>query len=192
MKAHALTVTAAFAVMWVAVGSGAVKVHTQFDKTFDFSKVRSWAWNDKGAGQVLMARTADDNSEAVKQIVEPVIKEAVAAELPGRGVQPAATGAVADAEVTYYLMVTVGTQTQQMGQFLPAVPEWGLPPLAGPAQTYKIVQEGSLVLDVSANNEVVWRGVGQAEVKPGTAPDKRNARIREAVRDILKKYPPKK
>ncbi len=192
MKAHALTVTAAFAVMWVAVGSGAVKVHTQFDKTFDFSKVRSWAWNDKGAGQVLMARTADDNSEAVKQIVEPVIKEAVAAELPGRGVQPAAAGAVADAEVTYYLMVTVGTQTQQMGQFLPAVPEWGLPPLAGPAQTYKIVQEGSLVLDVSANNEVVWRGVGQAEVKPGTAPDKRNARIREAVRDILKKYPPKK
>ena len=192
MKAHALTVTAAFAVMWVAVGSGAVKVHTQFDKTFDFSKVRSWAWNDKGAGQVLMARTADDNSEAVKQIVEPVIKEAVAAELPGRGVQPAAAGAPADAEVTYYLMVTVGTQTQQMGQFLPAVPEWGLPPLAGPAQSYKIVQEGSLVLDVSANNEVVWRGVGQAEVKPGTAPDKRNARIREAVRDILKKYPPKK
>jgi Domain of unknown function (DUF4136) len=189
----ALTVpVAALAVMWVAVGSAAVKVQTQFDKTFDFSKVRSWAWNDKGAGQVLMARTADDNSEAVRQMVEPIIKDAVAAELPGRGVQPSVAGATPDSEVTYYLFVTVGTQTQQMGQFLPAIPDWGLPPLAGPAQTYKIVQEGSLVLDISANNEVVWRGLGQAEVKPGTTPDKRNARIREAVRDILKKYPPKK
>ena len=42
MKAHALTVTAAFAVMWVAVGSGAVKVHTQFDKTFDTNLKGYW------------------------------------------------------------------------------------------------------------------------------------------------------
>ena len=54
-----------------------------------------------------------------------------------------------------------------------------------------MIERGSLVLDISANKEVVWRGIGQAELKPGQTTEKRAALIREAVADILKKYPPK-
>ena len=79
-----------------------------------------------------------------------------------------------------------------MGQFLPAVTAWGLPPFAGATQSYKVIQQGSLVLDISANKEVVWRGIGQAELKPGQPTEKRAMLLREAVRDILKEYPPKK
>jgi hypothetical protein len=172
-------------------GSAAVKVRTQFDEKFDFSKPRTWAWNDTGAGEVKMARTADDDPEAVRKIAEPIIKQAVEAEFPARGVT-ASTAGTPDLEVTYYLLITVGTQSQQIGQFLPAVAAWGLPPLSGATQSYKVIEQGSLVLDISSNNKVVWRGIGQAEIKPGTPPEKRQARIREAVRDILKKYPPKK
>ncbi len=89
------------------------------------------------------------------------------------------------------MLITIGTDAQQMGQFLPAVAAWGLPPFDGATQSYKVIQRGSLVLDISANGEVVWRGIGQAELKPGQPMAKREARLREAVADILKHFPPK-
>jgi hypothetical protein len=193
MKRTMTVAMAVFGLMWMAVpGTADVKVRTQYEKGFDFSKLRTWAWNDKGPGEVKMARTADDDPEVVRQRAEPVIKEAVAAEFPTRGLTAAATGSTPDFEVTYYVLVTVGTQSQQMGQFLPAVPEWGLPPLSGPTQSYKVIEQGSLVLDISVNNTVVWRGIGQAELKPGQTQEKRATLLRAAVKDILKKFPPKK
>lgn len=184
---------AAVAVLALATpGDSAVKVKTQFSKSFDFSKPRTWAWNDKGAGEVKMARTADDDPEIVRQRVDPVLKESVAAELPARGLTAAPAGTAADLEVTYYVLITVGTQSQQIGQFLPAVAEWGLPPFSGATQSYRVIEQGSLVLDISANNEVVWRGIGQAELKPGQTPAQRAPLVRAAVHEILKRYPPKK
>ena len=175
-----------------ADGDSAVKVKTQFSKTFDFSKVRTWTWNDKGAGEVKMARTADDDPEVVRKRAEPVILESVAAALPQRGLTPAAPGTAGDVEVTYYVLITVGTQSQQMGQFLPATMEWGVPPFSGATQSYRVIEQGSLVLDISAQNEVIWRGIGQAELKPGQTTEKRAELIRAAVREILKHFPPKK
>ena len=68
---------------------------------------------------------------------------------------------------------------------------WGLPPFSGATQSYKVIEQGSLVIDISANKEVVWRGIGQAELKPGQTPEKRAVLVREAVKEILKRYPPK-
>ena len=188
----AATVLTACAIAWLGVtGSAAVKVRTQFTKTFDFSKAKTWSWHEGGAGEVKMARTADDDPEVVRQRAEPVIREAVAAELPERGLTAAAQGTASDLKIKYYVLITVGTQSQQLGQFLPAVAAWGLPPFTGATQSYKVIEQGSLVLDISANKEVVWRGIGQAELKPGQSQEKRQALIKEAVRDILKQYPPK-
>ena len=78
-----------------------------------------------------------------------------------------------------------------IGQFLPATTAWGLPPFAAATQSYKVIEQGSLVIDISANKEVVWRGIGQAELKPGQTPEKRAVLVREAVQEILKRYPPK-
>ena len=139
-----------------------------------------------------MARTADDDPEIVRKRAEPVIMEAVAAALPKRGLSPAAAGTAADLQVKYYVLITIGTDAQVIGQFLPAVTAWGLPPFAAATQSYTVIEQGSLVLDISANKEVVWRGIGQAELKPGQTPDKRATLVREAVQEILKHYPPKR
>jgi hypothetical protein len=139
-----------------------------------------------------MARTADDDPEVVRQRAEPVIMEAVAAALPKRGLTAAAAGAVSDLQVKYYVLITIGTDAQVIGQFLPATTAWGLPPFAAATQSYKVIEQGSLVIDISANKEVVWRGIGQAELKPGQTPEKRAGLVREAVQEILKHYPPKR
>jgi hypothetical protein len=193
MKAASAALLTVIGLAWLgAPGLAAVKVRTEFNKTFDFSKSRTWAWNDLGAGEVKMARTADDDPEVVRKRAEPVIRQSVEAELPNRGLQQAGTGVAPDLEVKYYVLITVGTQSQQVGQFLPAVSLWGIPPFSGPTQSYQIIEQGSLVFDISANNEVVWRGIGQAQLKPGQTAEKRAELIREAVREILKHYPPKK
>ncbi|MET0214226.1 MAG: DUF4136 domain-containing protein [Vicinamibacterales bacterium] len=171
--------------------TAAVKVKTQFTKSFDFTKAKTWSWHEGGPGEVKMALTADDNPELVRQRAEPVIMEAVAATLPQRGLAAAAPGAPSDVKIKYYVLITLGTDAQTIGQFLPAVTAWGVPPFTGATQSYSVIERGSLVLDISANKEVVWRGIGQAELKPGQTSEKRAALVREAVADILKKYPPK-
>ena len=42
--------------------------------------MRTWAWNPQGAGDVIMARTQEDDAEAMKRQVEPLIMDAVATE----------------------------------------------------------------------------------------------------------------
>jgi hypothetical protein len=177
-------------IAFTAVAAARVDVKVEFDKAFDFNGAHTWAWNPAGPGEVRMARTAEDDPEAMRARAEPVIVEAVTSELSRRGLQPAT--ATPDLVVTYYLLLTIGTSAQTLGQFLPATPEWGLPPFAPATQSLEIMNNGSLVLDLSAEGRVLWRGVAQAKIKIDSDDKTREALIREAVRDLLRRYPPKR
>ena len=39
---------------------------------------------------------------------------------------------------------------------------------------------------------MVWRGAAQAEIKPDLTVEKRRQLIREAVRELFSRYPPRK
>ena len=93
----------------VQPGVAAPKVRVDFNKAFDFVKIRTWAWNPSGAGQIILARTPDDNPDLVKQRAEPVIFEAVNTEMPKRGLKPAT--ATPDITITYYLLMSIGSST---------------------------------------------------------------------------------
>jgi Domain of unknown function (DUF4136) len=170
-------------------GAAGVDVRAEFDKKFDFGKVRTWAWNPAGAGEVKMARTPDDDPEVVRKRAEPIIKESVAAELASRKLQ--LSDANPDLRLTYYLLLTIGTSAQTLGQFLPPVAEWGLPPFTPQTQSLTVAERGSLVLDLSSDGRVVWRGIAQAKIKWEDDSARREALLREAVRDLLKRFPPR-
>lgn len=174
----------------VEVASARVDVRVESDKTFDFKAMHTWAWNPQGPGEVKMARTPQDDPEAMRKRAEPIIVEAVTAEMGRRGLQPAT--AVPDLLVTYYLLLTTNMSAQTLGQFLPATTAWGLPPFAPATQSLKVMNSGSLVLDLSAHDTVVWRGVAQADIKIDADDKRREALLREAVRDLLHRYPPKR
>jgi hypothetical protein len=55
----------------------------------------------------------------------------------------------------------------------------------------KVMNRGSLVLDLSAKGTVVWRGLAQTELQPDTNDKKRETVIREGVRNMLRRYPRK-
>ena len=166
-----------------------VDVKIDFEKSFDFKAARRWGWNPTGPGEVKMARTATDDPKEMTKRAEPIIVDAVTTEMGRRGLQQAP--ADPDIAVTYYLLLTTGMQAQTMGQFLPATTAWAMPPFAQSTQSLRIMNQGALVLDLSANGKVVWRGVAQAQIKMDADPKKREALLREAVRDLLRRYPPK-
>ena len=159
------------------------------DKTFDFKPMRTWAWNPEGPGDVKMARTQEDDPEAMKRKAEPWILDAVAMEMKRRGLQQAESQP--DLTVTYYMLLTTSMSAQTMGQFLPPTVSWGLPPFAQATQSLEMMNQGALVLDLSAKGNVVWRGVAQAKIDFESTDKKREALVREGVRDLLKRYPPK-
>jgi hypothetical protein len=170
-----------------AVTSARVDVRVEFDKTFDFKSVKTWAWNPDGPGVVKMARTQNDDPEAVRKRAEPLIVEAVTAQLKQRGLVPT-TGA-ADLFVTYYLLLTTSASAQTIGQFLPATAGWGLPPFAPATQSLTMMNHGSLVIDLSAKQSVVWRGLADAKLEVDADTKKRESVLREAIRDLLRRYP---
>ena len=188
----AWTVLAILVAIVVGVQSGAakVKVRADFNKAFAFAQARTWGWNPKGAGDIMMGRTADDNPAAVKALAEPVIMKAVGLEMPKRGLT--ATDANPDLTLTYFLLLTVGNTAQTVGQFLPSTTAWALPPFVASTQSLEFIEQGALVLDLSSKGEVVWRGVGEAQLKWELDQKQRVAIVNEAVKKILDRYPPKK
>jgi hypothetical protein len=170
-------------------GIAKVKIRANFDKAFAFKQARTWSWNTQGAGDIVASRTKEDNAEEIRKRAEPIIMEAVRAEMPRRGLQ-AASGE-GDLALTYYLLLSIGQTAQQLGQFLPSTVQWGVPPFAPVTQSLELVEEGSLVLDLSAKGQLVWRGIAEAEIKTDMDQQKRANLLREAVKKILEKYPPK-
>ena len=67
-------------------------------------------------GYVKMARTPDDDPDAMQKVAEPVIVSAVEAEMGKRSLK--FTSDAPDVLVTYYLLLTLGTNAQTIGQFL--------------------------------------------------------------------------
>jgi uncharacterized protein DUF4136 len=180
-------------VLGTTVVMARAKIKVDRNPKFDFATLKTWAWNPSGPGDVKVWITAESKSEPVKRTYEPVIVKAVEDELGRQGRTLAATGGKADFVVTYYVLVTVGSSSQQMGQFLPSVAQYGVPPFAPATQSLSVYPQGTLVLDIASpdSSHVVWRAVAQAEVELDRTEAQRAARLRSVIRDILQKLPRK-
>ena len=190
MKARSLVTTSVVVtaiVCAIHTASAGVDVKTSAEKTFDFKAVRTWSWAPDAPGKVIMARTQQDDSEAARARAEPIIKEAVQTEMSRRGLTSSATSP--DVVMMYYLLLSTNTSSQSLGDFLPATTMWGLPPFAPATQSMELMNKGSLVLDATSGNKVVWRGLAEAKIKMDEDDKRREALLREAVRDILRKFP---
>jgi hypothetical protein len=180
--------TPALFVLAGAAVAARIDVEVEHDKTFDFKQVRTWDWPAAGAGQVLMARTEADNAAAMKQRAEPIIVDAVAEQMAARGMTRA-SGHPPDLTVTYYLLLATTMTAQTMGQFLPDY--WGMPLFPPATQSLNIMNVGTLVLDLRGADRIVWRGKADAKIRFEATDQERERLLREAVRDLLRRFPPR-
>jgi hypothetical protein len=179
------------AVLTIDLAAAKLKVRADFEKTTDFKSMQTWDWDAAGPGEVKLARSADDDPEAVRRRIEPTLVASVEREMTARGFKKAAAGAVPDIRVHYYVLVTVGFATQTAGQFLPNVTEWGIPPYVPSTTAFDIVQRGAIVLDIVSTKvaHVVWRGIAEGDIDKIKNDSERDEMIRDGIRDLVKKVP---
>ena len=184
------------AITWTIAGpspeAAKTDISVDFDKAFAFASVHTWAWHPDGPGDVRLAVSSSDDPKRVAARVDPVIIPAVERELGERGLRPIAEHP--DVYVHYYVLVTVNQSAQYHGQFLAPVPEWGLPPFAPSTSSLSIYPVGTLIIDIisTAQQAIVWRGAAKRQVDIERPDAERRQVLERAIRDLLKKFPPKK
>ncbi len=182
-------------VVLIAIGTvtvEAVRKKILTDPTFDYSKLSTWNWSPKGAGDIKIWMTAAPKPEPVKRQWEPVLMKDVEEQLTARGYSRATTG-TPDFLVTYMVLVTVGTSAQQMGQFLPTNANWGLQPFAPQTSSLEMYPSGMLIVDAAAGTPsvVVWRGMAEAKVETEISESKRADKLQGIIKELIAKFPKK-
>jgi len=184
-------VAVALAITGVVVLAG-VKVKISVDKTYDFTRLKTYAWHPDGAGEVKMLELSGDDPVALLERFDPVFKSAITAELAKKGIAPATAGKP-DFYVHYYVLIGPNSESQYRGQFVGAIPPWGLPDFAMTTTSFKVWEQGTIVLDVidASKMEICWRGIAEAKINREKTAAERDQRIRDGMRDLLKSFPPK-
>ncbi len=195
MRTRWVQVLAGIAVLWAAasVRTGAkTDITIEFDKTFSFAGLRTWAWTPDRPGSIHIALSSDSDPKAIAAQVDPIIIPSIEKELKGRGFTR--TDGTADLRVHYYLLAAINQQSQYMGQFIAPLPAWGLPPFAPVTTALETFAVGTLIIDVTVpgRSDIVWRGAAQRRLDPEEPEKERHAHIEKAVRDLFAKFPPKK
>src|SRR6476660_1936892 len=81
-----------------------IKVRAEPDPTFDFTAVKTWAWDDE-AGKVYMKRYATDAEAApLQERIEPAIRKYVGEAMTKTGLA-LASNAAPDVQLHYYVLV---------------------------------------------------------------------------------------
>jgi hypothetical protein len=192
---HARTLTLA-AIVAVALATvplvAGVKVTVQNDKEFNFDGLTTYAWRLDGVNPIRILENSLDKPEEVRKNLEPIILTAVDGELAKKGFKRLESGQP-DLYLDYYVLIGPNTESQYHGQFVGAVPAWGLPDFAMSTSALKVFEQGSLVLDIVsiAQKHTVWRGKAAVEIDRRRTREERTAVINEGARKMLEKFPPK-
>jgi hypothetical protein len=193
-QARTLVLCAAIAlVLGTSVLAGGIKVETKHDKTFNFEGLKTYAWRLDGANPVHLLQSTDHDPEQIRKNVEPTILATFDQAFAKKGLKRVAEGEP-DFYVDYYVLIGPNISSQYHGQFVGAIPEWGLPDFAMSTSALKIVVQGSLIVDLVAVKQkmIVWRGLAEAELdKPPRPPAERVTVMNDIAKRMLDKFPPK-
>lgn len=168
-------------------------IRIEYDKAFSFAGLRTWTWHPEGAGDIRLAVSSQDDPKRVAARVDPIIIPTVEREMAARGFNQA-TGDATALQVHYYVLVRINQSAQVQGQFLPAVPEWGVPPFTPSTTALSIYPVGTLLLDVTspAKKAIVWRGAAERDVDLERPDAERRKILERAIHDLISRFPPKK
>jgi hypothetical protein len=146
----------------------AQKVNTDYDKTFDFSTVKTYAWKE--------------GHPVPNPLVHQRILDAIDSNLAAKGLTK--TDANPDLYVAY-----AGSTKEDV-----QIDEWGYGGWRYGGNRNIDVRRiliGMLVVDlITPDNKLVWRGVGSDTVSDN--PEKNEKKINEAAKKMFEKFPPKK
>lgn len=176
----------------VSILAGGIKVDVKHDKTFNFQGLSTYAWRLDGANPVHLLQSTEHDPEQIRKNVEPTILASFDQAFAKKGLKRLEQG-VPDFYVDYYVLIGPNITSQYHGQFVGAIPEWGLPDFAMSTSALKIAVQGSLIVDLVSSKQkmIVWRGKADADLDKPRPPAERVSVMNDVAKRMLEKFPPK-
>jgi len=186
-------------VLWLlaalASGCSTLEVSYDYDPKADFSGMTAYDWLDEP-----QKPTGDPRIDG-NTILRDRIHQAVNTELRARGFREVSEDP--DFLVAYHVSLDRRQSVQTLNSYYGYGPGWGYgygaayrPGFwAGAPETYVYeYEEGTLILDIvdPKNKALMWRGSATDEVSFKSTPSKDQAKLNEAVKELLEHFPPKK
>lgn len=170
-----------------------VKVKTEYDRSADFTAVRSYAWLPTPPYRTHVAPEADDRFLAQDTLDAP-IHAAIDRALAAKGLAPATSGAP-DCFLVYYAAFGMDINASVMGENYAYITGWGSPLLgATPTTSLRVIEQGTLVLDMLNRDKkvAIWRGTATGAVDRDRTDEQRRRVLDEAAQKMFKNFPPGK
>ena len=175
------SVTFAIAVLLAPVLLLAQKTSYDYNKAANFASFKTYALKE--------------GTPVGQELIDNRIVAAIDTELAAKGLTKSPTP---DLFVVYHMAFDkekdISTFSSGYGGYGPYGWGWGGGWAGGTTTTQvRDILIGSLVIDMAdaKKGEMVWRGIGTKEVDVQAKPEKRDKNINNAVKKILKNYPPK-
>jgi len=160
------------------------------DKNANFGLVKSYTWLPSPPITTDIAPGIVRDPKVVQAELEPIIVGAVDAEFAKRGIRKAAEGG--DVQVVYYLSHGSTINAATMGSYYQYAADFYVGNIYGGQTTsIKVIEEGSLVVDIVDDKRAIWRGHASAQINRENDDAKRRKRIQEAVKKLFDRYPKK-
>ena len=155
--------------MLFAAGAFAQKVATDYDRSADFTKYKTYSW-------------AESKNPAQNPLWDARIKEQIEEQLAAKGLRK--VEGPADITIAYNGNLRENTSLQGFG----TGGRW----VGGSFSVNKVTEtEGTLIVDVADNTsrQLVWRGVVTETASKKS--DKNIAKLEKAIGKLFKEFPPK-
>jgi hypothetical protein len=160
----------------------AQKTSFDYEKSADFKSFKTYGFKD--------------GTKVGQPLIDNRIVAAIETELASKGLTK--SDANPDVWVVYHVAFDkqkdISTYSSGGAGYGPYGWGWGGGWAGGTTQTQvRDILVGTLVIDMAdaKKNQMVWRGMGVKEVNTQANPEKRDKSINNAVKKILKNYPPK-
>lgn len=163
-------------------GCAGLPVTTDYDPAFAFGSLRRFAFLPPPTGSDAARRHASLSDQRVRAALRDTLR--------ARGFEPAPPGE-ADFFVVHHLATETGLDVRTV-HTTHGYRRRGWGATTNSHTTVREYERGTLVIDVvlPAERRLVWRGSASARLSQRSDPARRDARIRDAVEQILKRFPP--
>jgi hypothetical protein len=180
-----------FTALLVLAGCTTMKVTSESDSGYDFSRINTYQWID-GPADIL-----DDADTYINEDIQ----EAINTELTNRSMRQVMTAADADVQVAYYVKLkeeTEYTTPAKQGErefsggfvYSRESSSWSYEEREPDINVY-VVEVGSLTVLVydAASGERIWRGTLKTRIDRAQPQEEQQNRIRKAVQKLMARLP---
>jgi len=176
------------------VQAAGVKVKTEYDRSANFSALRSYSWLPTPPYLTQVSPEVGDRFLSA-DVIDAPFRTTVDQALAAKGLRPAAEGTTPDCFLVYYAAFGTTINANVLGEHYAYLTGWGSPQVGGtPTTALRVLEQGTVVLDILNRDKkvAIWRATATGAVDRDQSEPQRAKRLKEAVADMFKKFPPGK